>query len=432
MLNADIRTLVIRLASLAVGAGISCQAQAGVLFALNYVDPSGNAASGVITANDNFDGTYTAISGTLNITASTTAGAVGSYLLLPGSGTSPAGAFIFDSLMFYQVDPFLDIDGLLFTNADRDEVNLWGNGPGNYSLYTWETGLGYALQCAGTAASSIIIVPGDAEATIAVSSSANPSPIGSNVTFTAILTAVTMGSGTPTGTVRFFVDGSPLGPSALLADGVASGSTSSLSQGTHVITVQYAGDGNFLGSTNSLSPNESIETAPAAPNIVLQRYQNSDVKVSIPALLTGDSGPNTGSLSLISVSVTSTAGGTVTVTNNWIFYAPPPGLTNSDTFSYVIANPAGLKATGLISITVPADLGQSQNIVAIGNPGKNASLIQFQGIVGRTYSIQYTESLVTPAWQTLGAEMSDATGGFEFTDTKANGAPARFYRSSNL
>jgi hypothetical protein len=264
----------------------------------------------------------------------------------------------------------------------------------------------------------------------AISSSANPAPTGSNVIFTTTLTAIAPGNGTPTGAVQFFADGSPLGSPVTLAGGVASISTSSLSQGLHAISNQYAGDGNFFGSTASLSPEESINPPPVATNVVLQRNQNCGVKMLISTLLANDSDPDNEVVTFISAGPSSTNGGSVVVSNDWIYYTPLSGFTNSDAFSYVIEDSAGVQATGLVSITVPVDLSQSQNIVAIEALGNNASLISFQGIAGRTYTIQYTESLQTPVWQTLGTSTAGATGAFAFTDTPASGSPARFYRST--
>ncbi|HXR08190.1 MAG TPA: protease pro-enzyme activation domain-containing protein, partial [Candidatus Acidoferrum sp.] len=152
----------------------------------------------------------------------------------------------------------------------------------------------------------------------AVSSSANPSLTGSNVTFTATLTAVSPGSGTPTGTVQFYADSSPLGSPVALVGGVAGISTSSLLPGAHVISAQYPGDGNFFGSTASLSPGETINSLPIATNIVLQRYQDSGAKISVAALLADNAGPNSGVLTLISADPTSTNGGPVAISSNWI------------------------------------------------------------------------------------------------------------------
>ncbi|MGD1086476.1 MAG: Ig-like domain repeat protein, partial [Verrucomicrobiota bacterium] len=269
-----------------------------------------------------------------------------------------------------------------------------------------------------------------ASSALALSSSANPSLAGSNVTFTATVTAVFPGGGTPAGAVQFLADGSSLGSPVALVGGVAGLTTASLSLGAHAISAQYAGNGNFFGSSGSLSPNESILTPPVAASIVLQRETNSGAKVSVAALLANDADPDGGTLTLLSAGPTSTNGGTIAVTNNWIFYTPPPGSTNPDAFSYVIADSGGLQSTGTVSITIEVDLSQSQNIVAIEDLGNDASLVQFQGIPARAYSIQYTESLETPVWQTLGTSTADTTGAFEFTDAPPTGSPARFYRST--
>lgn len=264
----------------------------------------------------------------------------------------------------------------------------------------------------------------------AVSSSANPAPLVTNVTFTATLTAVSPGSGTPTGTVQFYADGAPLGSPIALVGGVAGISTSSLSSGTHAISDQYTGDGNFFGSTGSLIPNQSIASPPFAANVALERSQNSGAKISVAALLANDTDPFNEVLTLVSAGPASTNGGTVVVSENWVFYAPPSDTTNSDAFSYVIENSDGMQATGTVSVTVAVDPGQSQNIVGLENLGNNSSLIQFQGIPGRVYTIQYAESLGNPVWQTLGTSTADSTGAFTFTNAPASGSPPQYYRST--
>jgi subtilase family serine protease len=263
-----------------------------------------------------------------------------------------------------------------------------------------------------------------------LSSSANPVPIGSNVTFTATLTAVSPGSGTPTGTVQFFSDSAPLGSPATLVGGVASISTSSLSQGMHTISNHYAGDGNFSGSSANLSPEESINPPPVAGTVVLQRNQNCGVKITVADLLTNDSDPDNEVLTLISAGPATGNGGAVVVTNGWIFYTPAAGFTNSDTFSYVIADSGDVQASGSVSVTVPVDLSQSQNIVSVETTDTNTTVINFQGIPGRAYTVQYTPSLQSPVWQTLGTSTAGATGAFQFIDLPTNGSPARFYRST--
>ena len=88
--------------------------------------------------------------------------------------------------------------------------------------------------------------------TTAVTASANPSVFGQSVTFTATVTAAAPGSGTPTGSVTLYMDGSftPLGTGRSAA-GFRILSIKTLPVGSHTITVFYRGDGNFISSTSA-------------------------------------------------------------------------------------------------------------------------------------------------------------------------------------
>jgi hypothetical protein len=89
---------------------------------INFIG-GGSAAVGVI----NFVGN-TATSGYLDITDGSK---VGTYPLLPGLGSD--GYFSWNGMIFPATDPFVDSFGLLFTGSGL-EINLFGNGPGSYSL----------------------------------------------------------------------------------------------------------------------------------------------------------------------------------------------------------------------------------------------------------------------------------------------------------
>jgi hypothetical protein len=93
-----------------------------------------------------------------------------------------------------------------------------------------------------------------ANATTAMTLTAAPNPAiaGQVVTLTATLTA--SGSPTlPTGTVEFFDGTTSLGSVALDANGVAVLTLSSLAQGTHALSVVYAGGGGFASASAQLS-----------------------------------------------------------------------------------------------------------------------------------------------------------------------------------
>jgi len=85
--------------------------------------------------------------------------------------------------------------------------------------------------------------------TSTVTSSLNPSTHGQSVTFTATVAATAPGAATPTGTVTF-KDGTKTLGTGTLSAGKATHRTSTLSRGTHQITVVYGGSSDFLTSTS--------------------------------------------------------------------------------------------------------------------------------------------------------------------------------------
>jgi uncharacterized repeat protein (TIGR02543 family) len=100
---------------------------------------------------------------------------------------------------------------------------------------------------------------------------ANPSTAatGDSVTYTATVSAVAPGRGTPLGTINFF-DGSVTLCSATLSSGTGSCSATMNTTGARSITAIYAGDGNFSTSTSAATTVTvaSRATAPAVPSAV--------------------------------------------------------------------------------------------------------------------------------------------------------------------
>jgi hypothetical protein len=96
------------------------------------------------------------------------------------------------------------------------------------------------------------------KASTQVALTASPTTInaGQSVTFTATVTAVTPGGGTPTGTVTFMDGNTVLGTAPVNSSGVATFTTTKLSKGKHTITAVYSGDSSF----NSLTSTGLVET----------------------------------------------------------------------------------------------------------------------------------------------------------------------------
>ncbi len=76
---------------------------------------------------------------------------------------------------------------------------------------------------------------------------------GHPVTFTATVGVVAPGAGSPTGPVVFSIDGTAVGSVPLSSTETASVATSALSPGNHTVTAAYQGDGNFLGSSGTIT-----------------------------------------------------------------------------------------------------------------------------------------------------------------------------------
>jgi trimeric autotransporter adhesin len=74
--------------------------------------------------------------------------------------------------------------------------------------------------------------------------------LGQSVTLTATVVVNSPGAGSPTGSVQF-LDGATSIGSGVLTDGVATLTTTALTGGSNVITVNYPGDGNFATSVSS-------------------------------------------------------------------------------------------------------------------------------------------------------------------------------------
>src|SRR6185503_18501973 len=88
-------------------------------------------------------------------------------------------------------------------------------------------------------------------------------------TFTATVTVIAPGTGTPSGTVQFTVDGANLGsPVALNASGVATSvAISTLSVGSHPVAAVYGGSGSYAASTSTVIATETVQPAATTTTI---------------------------------------------------------------------------------------------------------------------------------------------------------------------
>jgi hypothetical protein len=116
------------------------------LYVISFNDGNGNVGSGQIDVESASGNSYAA-SGSLDVTAGQ---ALGNWTLyvdkgnttFPDSLLSPRNAFIYNNAVYPTGQnpqygdggPLLDVYGLLFTQNNGNEVNLWGNTDGAYTL----------------------------------------------------------------------------------------------------------------------------------------------------------------------------------------------------------------------------------------------------------------------------------------------------------
>ncbi|MFY9225430.1 MAG: FG-GAP-like repeat-containing protein [Blastocatellia bacterium] len=133
--------------------------------------------------------------------------------------------------------------------ANQETLNT-GNFPQSVAISDLDGDSKSDLAITNTIDNTVSILRNICPSQVVVSSTTNPVIFGQNVTFTATVLPAPPGTGAPTGTVTFTVDGNSLVP-VTLSNTQASFSTSSLSIGTHTIVANYNGDFDFLSSMSS-------------------------------------------------------------------------------------------------------------------------------------------------------------------------------------
>jgi hypothetical protein len=132
--------------ALALALFLGASANAGEMYDFTYSDLNGVSAAGSVCTVDLGNGSSHATSGYLNITGGA---AAGHYLLVPGGpGLFGVPGFTVDNVVYPASDPFLDVWGLAFVSGSGVYSNMWGNSPGNYSLYA-NDGSSYILASDG-------------------------------------------------------------------------------------------------------------------------------------------------------------------------------------------------------------------------------------------------------------------------------------------
>jgi len=246
----------------------------------------------------------------------------------------------------------------------------------------------------------------DEQTATAIQSSANPSALGSSVTFTATVTIAGGGGVTLVGTVTFLDGGNPLGPAIVLgAGGTARFATSSLAEGPHSITAVYNGDlTDFLdGSTSAVLTQDVLapSTVVLSPPVPNPSTYGTTVTLTATVSSSGTPAP-TGSVNFLD-------------DGNKIGSAPFTGNTGVATFtiSTLAVGPHSLTATYAGDSNVGPGASNTQTLTV--NPAATSTTVSATpspGIAGKAITFSATVS----ALQGSGT----ITGSVSFT---ANGQP---------
>ena len=203
------------------------------------------------------DGTSTAVSGSPN---PGTFGSSVTFTAAVSASDSSAGMPV-GSVTF--MDGATSLGNATVDGTGHASLSTSSLAMGSHSITVTFTGTGGWLNSNGGTAESIQ----DGTSTT-VSGLPNPSSIGQSVTFTAAVSAVTVGAGAPTGTVTFTDGLTNLGSANVDGSGNASLSTTTLSYGSHTITASFSGTGGWLASSGSVGHSVIDTTAPTVPSSV--------------------------------------------------------------------------------------------------------------------------------------------------------------------
>ena len=235
-----------------------------------------------------------------------------------------------------------------------------------------------------------------ASASVALSSSANPTVSGSMLTFTA-----TVAPSVATGTVTF-KDGSTALGTGTVTSGTATYSTSTLAAGSHLLTASYSGNTNYNSSTSATL----TQTVTAVNTTVTLTSSGSPSPYGSPVTLTATVTPPiaTGSVTFKDGSTTL---GTGTISSGTVTYSTSTLVAGPHSITASYAGNVGYNSS--LSPTLTQTVSQVGTTVALtssANPSLYGSSVTFTATVTpstATGTVTFKDGSTTLGTSTIGS-----------------------------
>ncbi|HSU53518.1 MAG TPA: PKD domain-containing protein, partial [Candidatus Dormibacteraeota bacterium] len=165
----------------------------------------------------------------------------------------------------------------------------------------------------------------------------------------------------------------------------------------------------------SVASNVTLTVSPSPAAMAITPYAIQTAK-GIPVPFHANAWDQLGGTLPVSPSWAVTGGGTI---NSAGLFSPNlPGPYS------VLASATGLSASASVSV-----ISTSQLPILVLSRQSNVSLLEFEGLPGRSYEVQYADSLANSTWLSLVTNSADEFGRFQYFDAAPVGAAARYYRA---
>ena len=236
----------------------------------------------------------------------------------------------------------------------------------------------------------------------------------------------------------FLTNGVALSTSGLSA-GSATTTNNTLPRGTNTITVEYAGDGNYTGSTNWLAGGQVVTNHPPVASVMtVTCTAGSNLLIALSDVatnwndvdgdlvsLTGINLTTTNGVTLFPINLTTNLDGSYVITNTaYLGYDDSNNL--NDQISYSISDNQGGTDIGHISVAV--SIWQTA-VISGSQQGANGYSFSFTAAPGQPYAILISTNLTLPMpdWITNSTGTVGASGVTGFTNATPTNI-VQFYR----